>query len=1459
MKAKKTPGKAAPRAARRRAAAGRQDPRKPAPRPAPARRSIPERYFALLEGHLARPREGTLAAAAELGRDLVLAGLPLEGIGELHAEALRRLDSDFEDMSPPAFAERTAAPLMGLLMAYGSAFRERLDQAGRAEAALRESEGHYRELFELSPIGLWEQDYSGAKRIIDRLRRKGVRDFRRYFREHPKVLRQMVEAVKDIDVNQALLDIYRAPNLDDFLRTVANPVRMEKWGGFYGKELAALAAGEDRVVLEETEKALDGSDIVTRTVTHIGEAYKDSWARVVSTIEDITQRRRAEEAVRQSEVRYRELFEQSPIGVWEEDYSAVKRIVDRLRKEGVRDFRRYFHEHPEVPRQMVEAVKVIDVNPALLDIYRASDKEAFLRAEDTDPSRLKIWEGVLQEELAALAEGKTRFTLEYADQALDGSRIVIRVITSVGDAYKDSWARVVSTTEDITERRRAEEALRQSEARHRELFEHSPIGIWEEDYSGAKPMIDRLRRKGVRDFRRYFREHPEVLRQMVEAIKDTDINQAILDIYRAPDKETFLQAVANPSRMENWGGFYEKELAALAAGERRVVLEETEKALDGSDIVLRSITHIGEAYKDSWARVVSTTEDITERRRAEEAMRESEERFRSLADNLPGVVFQRRLTSDGRLVYTYVSPGMRELYGVEPEKVIADSSAFLQVLPAEERDRFLAALKHSARTLSPMDLELRVVSADGGTQWQRTISHPFRQESGEVVWDGVAIDITEQKRAEEALRESEERHRELFENSPIGIWEEDYSAAKRMIDRLRRKGVRDFRRYFRKHPKVLRQMVEAIKVIDVNPALVDIYRVSDKETFVQWDEYPARIDSWMSFYEQELAALAEGETRVVLEHADKAYDGSDIVLRSITHIGPAHKDSWARVVSTEEDITERRRAEEAMRESEERFRDLFQQSPIGIWEEDYSGAKPMIDRLRRKGVRDFRRYFREHPKMLRQAINAIKVIDVNQALLDLYRVSDKETYLRAAAEPPRITQWMGFYEQELAALAAGEGRVVMEYPDKAFDGSDIVTRTITHIGPTYKDSWARVVTTGEDITERKRAEDALRRSEVFNRAVLDNVADAIITIGEDDKILSFSGPAERIFGYPAEEAIGKNISLLMPRPKQKNARAWIRAHLPAEGSASTSSEPRRITACRKNGVTFPMELSVRQTVSEGKRLYIAVARDITEREAMQAQLIQAEKLSTLGEMAAGIAHELNQPLNIIRMAADSSLMLMEEGDADLDYQKEQLALIGGQTQRMADIIDHMRIFSRKDDMAAEPFDASASVRNALGLVSEAMHLANIRVAAKVPERCRHVLGHAVQLEQVMVSLLTNAKDAILAHPAPARDRSRGKQRGRITVNLVDDQTSHWIWIIVSDTGGGIPGDVIGHIFEPFYTTKEAGKGTGLGLSVAYGIVTAMGGRIDVWDTTKGARFQIVLPVAGCGPPERVPPPRAPGD
>ena len=243
--------------------------------------------------------------------------------------------------------------------------------------------------------------------------------------------------------------------------------------------------------------------------------------------------------------------------------------------------------------------------------------------------------------------------------------------------------------------------------------------------------------------------------------------------------------------------------------------------------------------------------------------------------------------------------------------------------------------------------------------------------------------------------------------------------------------------------------------------------------------------------------------------------------------------------------------------------------------------------------------------------------------------------------------------------------------------------------------------------------------------------------------------------------------------------------------------------------------------------------DLTERKKAASQVIQASKLATLGEMATSVAHELNQPLNVIRMAAGNILRKMRKGDVDSKYLSDKLERISAQTERASSIITHMRMFGRKADEKPYPIYPSDMVEGALAMMGEQLRLLEIEIRVRErPDPCPLVLGHQVQVEQVILNLLTNARDAIESN-ADLQERWI-----RLEVEIAGSES---VKIIVEDSGGGIPEDIIERIFEPFYTTKKMGQGTGLGLSVSYGIIRDMGGSIIAINGDQGARFTITLP------------------
>jgi C4-dicarboxylate-specific signal transduction histidine kinase len=229
-------------------------------------------------------------------------------------------------------------------------------------------------------------------------------------------------------------------------------------------------------------------------------------------------------------------------------------------------------------------------------------------------------------------------------------------------------------------------------------------------------------------------------------------------------------------------------------------------------------------------------------------------------------------------------------------------------------------------------------------------------------------------------------------------------------------------------------------------------------------------------------------------------------------------------------------------------------------------------------------------------------------------------------------------------------------------------------------------------------------------------------------------------------------------------------------------------------------------------------------------------MATLGEMATGLAHEINQPLNVMRMAIVNVLKRLGNGDVQIDYLTDKLNRIDAQVQRAARVVDHMRVFGRRSEIEQQPFNPLDAIEGTLSLLSEGLRGKGVELRVKESNLQVQVRGYVDQLEQVLINLMVNARDALLGK----REANRDFQPW-IAVSAESDE--HVVRLWVEDNGGGIDPRLLERIFEPFFTTKPVGVGTGLGLSVSYGIIENMGGRLSVRNGDEGARFCIELPVA----------------
>jgi two-component system sensor kinase FixL len=377
-----------------------------------------------------------------------------------------------------------------------------------------------------------------------------------------------------------------------------------------------------------------------------------------------------------------------------------------------------------------------------------------------------------------------------------------------------------------------------------------------------------------------------------------------------------------------------------------------------------------------------------------------------------------------------------------------------------------------------------------------------------------------------------------------------------------------------------------------------------------------------------------------------------------------------------------------------------------------------------------------------------------------------------------------------------------------------------------------------DLTESKRAERELREREERLRSILDTVPDGIIIIDEKGMIESFSPAASRMFGYPVDQLIGRNVSMLIPPGDREHHDGYLERYL-ATGEKRIIGVGRVATGRRADGSTFPLEIVIGELRLGERRVFTAFARDITEKQnaerrlqETQSELLHVTRLTAMGQMSAALAHELNQPLAAIMNYARAAHRILEPvEDARTEKARGLLEKTAEQATRAGNIIRHLRDFidKRESTRHAEPLHQIIGEAVALGLVGAAD--ANVKVEVALDPQLPAVLVDRIQIQQVLVNLMRNAVEAM----EQVADRRLTIQSGRASDAMA--------LVTVSDTGPGLPEAVRERLFEPFVTTKS--EGMGIGLTICRSIVSAHGGRI--WAAPNGAQglsFNFELPFDG---------------
>jgi len=384
---------------------------------------------------------------------------------------------------------------------------------------------------------------------------------------------------------------------------------------------------------------------------------------------------------------------------------------------------------------------------------------------------------------------------------------------------------------------------------------------------------------------------------------------------------------------------------------------------------------------------------------------------------------------------------------------------------------------------------------------------------------------------------------------------------------------------------------------------------------------------------------------------------------------------------------------------------------------------------------------------------------------------------------------------------------------------------------------AAIVVGGESFQRSRREAVAVNRDlaarEAHLSSILDTVPDAMILIDEQGTMQSFSSAAEHMFGWTAAEALGRNVNLLMPPPHREAHDGYLERYYRTH-ERRIIGLGRVVVGLRKDGSTFPMELSVGEMRTADGRFFTGFVRDLTERhrtearlKELQSELVHISRLTALGEMASALAHELNQPLSAIANYLRGSVRLLASDPIPRERLSEALDKANEQTLRAGQIIRRLRDFVARGETErrVESLPKLIEEAGALALVGAKEH--GVRVSFDLDPAVNLVLADKVQVQQVILNLIRNAIDAM--DEAPRREL-------RILTRPADDQLAQ---VTVADTGPGISPEVAEQLFQPFITTKR--HGMGVGLSISRTIVEAHGGRIWVETTPGGgATFHFTL-------------------
>ena len=816
-------------------------------------------------------------------------------------------------------------------------------------------------------------------------------------------------------------------------------------------------------------------------------------------------------------------------------------------------------------------------------------------------------------------------------------------------------------------------------------------------------------------------------------------------------------------------------------------------------ISIAAITITSFLVLQSQARELVLKEQIEERQRVEEIVGQQEMELRAVLDFTP-------------LLVAGFGPDRKRLYANQPSLAyigltleqwqgITDPLWFFH---PEDRERVAKGGYSGSGSEAPHEFEARFLRADGAYRWFLFRDNPLRDEDGRIVrWYLSAMDIEDRRRAEEELHNTAAELQRVMASVPDCLWSIEineqgswkyiyYSPAVEKISG--RPGS-----FFLRDPEAWLSIVHADDKARVAAATK---RLASGEVELAQDEYRiVHANGDIRWIRDSAVATCLGERlRIdgVVSEITERKRAEDELLRSEAYLAETQRltqtGSWAWVVKGEKP-------------------NYWSQEMYRIWDYDPANGVPPPETAWERIHPEDREKVREHmERALAYGLGEHGVADHRVVFADGV-AKDVYSNFRSAKNNSAIVDTADF-------------RIVL--PNGITKHIRFATRAVLN----QAGELIEYVGTNIDVTAYVRAEGELRASEARFRTLVDHAADAILLRGDDGRLIDVNQYACELLGYAREELIGMTPRDLVDPNEDPAFFRSVDVRLKAGELFVFESGLRR-----KDGTVIPVEVRVRPFSQDAQRLFLAIARDITERRQaelererlyqLEADLAHINRVNVIGEMTASIAHEINQPLSGVVSNGSACLRWLASTPPNLEEARESAHRIVRDGKRAGEIITRIRHLARKEAAPKAKLDLNESVSEVLALVADEARKKKVSIHTEFAENLSPIMGDRVQLQQVVLNIVMNALDAMT--------QSESKLLLIRSWEELDQ-----VKVAIQDTGRGLDQSTIERMFEPFYSTKSGGMG--MGLSISRSIVLSHGGRI--WATANdgaGATVQFTLP------------------